>query len=59
MKLPVAVTVPTPLTDDDGVRKTLAGAETVATAQEDDEPTTNRLDTAATLATPLILATAL
>jgi hypothetical protein len=59
MKFAVAVTVPTPLIEDDGVRRTLAGAETDATAEEEDEPTTNRLDTAATLATPLILATAL
>jgi hypothetical protein len=50
------VTVATPLIEDDGVRKTDAGAVTDATAEEDDEPTTNRLDTATTLATPLRLA---
>jgi hypothetical protein len=59
MKFAVAVTVATPLIDDDGVRRTLAGAETDATAEEEDVPRTNRLDTAVTVATPPILATAL
>jgi hypothetical protein len=57
MKLPVPVIVPTPLIDDDGVNNTDAGAETDATAEEEDDPTTNRLDTAAIEATPPMLAT--
>jgi len=56
MKFAVAVTVPNPVSGEVGVCTTLAEAETDATAEEGDEPTTNRLDTAATVATPLILA---
>jgi hypothetical protein len=59
MKFAVAVTVPNPVSGEVGVCRTLAGAETDATADEEDEPRTNRLDTAVTVATPLILATPL